>query len=148
MIATGQNPSISVGPAPTQPGPVPDYLDKWVLRTYRKEYSVPKLATVGAYTSCTAPNELNGAFLEKVQVWGVGTQSLYLALQQGVVSDLGQDEILASDYSSLAQLPGVTFMVPPGHATGILTGDNICKIFQLVDTAFKVIVHYHAWVRV
>lgn len=147
-LATGQNPSIQVSKAGIEPPPVPSQSDKWVLRTTQQEVSVPKATSAGQQVSVAAPGNVVGGFLDKVSIWGIGTQSLYVTLLQGQISDLGDDNIVASDYSSLAQCPGITFKVPMGHASEInSTASAQLKIDCLGDIAFKAIVHWHSWVR-
>jgi len=140
------NPSITVSKAPVEPPPIPKTGDKWARRTIQQEVSVPAAASGQLVELIQPPPECTGGILDRVTVWGVGTQSLYVTLFQSAVSDLGSDEVVANDYSSLAQLPGVTFTLPEGHAIELTTNTNAMKIDRLT-TAFKVVVHYHLWIR-
>lgn len=85
--------------------------------------------------------------MDKVSIWGIGTQSLYTTLAQSACTDLGNDDVTASDFSSLAQCPGITYKIPVGHATEIAASSVVLRIDQLGDIAFKAIVHWHAWIR-
>lgn len=143
-MSSGTVSTITVTSAAVQPPPIPKSGDKWARRVISQEVSVAS-STSPEVTLVSPPTECIGGILDHVSVWGVGTQSMYVTLFQGAVSDLGSDEVVANDYSSLAQLPGVTFVIPEGHATE-LTSASVLKIERLT-TSFKAIVHYHLWIR-
>ena len=122
MVATGSNPSIVVSRAPTEPPPIPSSKDKWVKRII----SATTLLTASVAGVCVVPADLVGGFIDKIQVWGVDTRAIVVTLKQGNFTDLGADDIVADDYSSYAQLPGMTFKVPVGHATEVQSSFDCC----------------------
>lgn len=143
MVATGSNPSIAISRAPIEPPPIPASKDKWIKRIIA---STTSLGTGG--TDIVVPADLVGGFIDKIQVWGVDTRSVTVTFKQGNFTDLGADDIVASDYSSYAQLPGLTVKVPVGHAIEISGAANfsLLKVAASGDDS-KAVVHYHAWVR-
>lgn len=141
MVATGSNPSIVVSRAPVEPPPIPASQDKWVKRVIAQ--TVTNLAT---FPDVSVPADLISGFIDKIQVWGVDTRTLNVTFKQDAFTDLGPNEILASDYSSYAQLPGITVKVPVGHAKGVSGATNFSLLKVTAPLPETLVVHYHAWI--
>jgi len=145
MVAVGQNPSIQVSKAPIEPPPIPSTGDKWVKRVYPQLFSISAGSSV---VDVTVPSTVVGGFLDKVQVWGLDNTRMSVNFKTGNCTDLGTDDVSASDYSSQAQLPGITFKVPLGHAKAIsATTSPVISVDQRTD-AQTVVIHYHAFVKI
>jgi len=145
MVAVGQNPSIQVSRAPIEPPPIAQSGDKWVKRVFPQEFSVP---TGTANSLIAPPSSVIGGFIDKVQVWGLNLTRLTASLKVDNCTDLGTDDVTASDYSSQAQLPGITFKVPLGHAKAVETAtDYVLSIGQSTVAIQTIVIHYHAWVK-
>jgi len=141
MVATGSNPSIVVSRAPTEPPPIPGTKDKWVKRIISQ--TVTNLAT---FPNVSVPADLISGFIDKIQVWGVDTRALNVTFKQGNFTDLGQNDIIASYYSSYAQLPGMTVKVPVGHATAVSGAANFSLMTVTAPLPETLVIHYHAWI--
>jgi len=141
MVATGTNPSVVISRAPIEPPPIPQVKDKWVKRVI--EQTVTNLAT---FPNVSVPAELISGFIDKIQVWGVDTRSLDVTFKQGNFTDLGANDIVARDYSSYAQLPGMTIKVPVGHATAVSGATNFSLLTVNTPLPTTLVVHYHAWI--
>jgi len=159
MVATGQNPSISVGKAPSNPPPVPRYNDKWVKRVYSSgpigvagtaASTVVSLATLfpGIPANTTV-------FFDKIQVWNTDRLlNCRAALSSNPITDLGLVEsISVDDYGTASDLSGVTFVIPLGHAKQVIATSATTDILTLNDTptptfAGTYVVHSHVWVQI
>lgn len=146
-MATGYTETITVSSAPDQPPPVPKYGEKWAKRLIQFEVSLPKATGANQYVNILAPTELDTAILDSLTIWGVGTQSLYASLNSGTTTDLNQGFVDADDFSSLAQLPGVCFRIPVGHAKGLSNGAVLGQILRLGDVDCKAVIHADVWIR-
>lgn len=147
------NPSVSVGKAPTQPPPVPEYKDKWVKRVYQalKNAATPSGSVDFGVTNFGLPSDAV-VFVDKVQVWNLtpAAKGLEATFPQGNSTDLGTDNVVAQDFSSLGQCPGVTFKVPLGHAKGV-SGTTVVvsakNAFTSTDNP-QMVAHLTCWVAV
>lgn len=154
MVATGGNPSVTVNRAPTQPPPVPSYKDKWVKRVY----SATKTSTSPAVVVDFTVNDFGlpadtVVYVDKVQVWNLtaGAKGVETAFKNANSTDLGNDDVVAQDYSSLGQCPGVTYKVPLGHAKGVSNTTVVVSGYDLPKngTGLPLLVaHLHCWVAV
>jgi len=156
-IATGQNPSVSVSRGPANPPPVPAYGDKWVKRTY----SAVKIATAGSpvdflQSSFGVPGTF---YVDKVQAWNLSSSGvsqitgLGATLKQGLITDLGSDDIVGNDFGTANALASVTFKVPLGHAKAVAnTGTGVIvscdAVSPLANTGGNYLVHLHVWTSI
>lgn len=153
MVATGSNPSVSVGKAPVQPPPVPKYKDKWVKRVYAATLSTTDSTTVASFqvASFGIPTD-TVVFVDKVQVWNLSAQARGLTASFSVANttDLGNDNVESEDWSSLGQCPGVTFKVPLGHAKGLSNSVTVVTAQALPSGSnpANYVAHLHCWVAV
>jgi len=152
-MAVGQNPSITVGPAAPQPAPVPKYGDKFVLRTYQA-FKTESTAGTGVnflQSSFSAPGPY---YVDKISIWKVGVNGtgIRATFSQGISTDLGTDDIEATDFGSADSLPGVTFKVPLGHAKQVANvGSNtlISAAPNVTDAALQTFVcNLSCWVQI
>lgn len=152
MVAVGQNPSTSVSRAPNQPPPVPLYKDKWVKRTY----TATKVATAAGATNFVV-NDFGlpadtVVYVDKMQFWNLSASAkgLKATFFNSNATDLGNDSVVAEDWSSLGQCPGVTFKVPLGHAVGVSNGTALGSAESLPSGTgtFTYVSHLHCWVAV
>lgn len=125
-MAVGTNPSLQLGRAPPHPVPVPVYSDKWVRRTYSASLTsaAPAQQVDFAASSFNVPG--SKFFVDKIQVWKVDPPAgaavgIRATFKQGLFTDLGADDVAATDYGTASSLPGVTCKVPVGHAIGVAT---------------------------
>jgi hypothetical protein len=153
MVATGTNPSITVGKAPNHPPPVPTYGDKWVKRVY---------SAVKANGSTIADVVFNGAdfaipgtgsfYVDKLQVWNASTVdgNITANFSQGTVTDLGDDDVQARDYGNASSMAGVTFKVPLGHAKRVTNSATGSTLVTIKDGGVSrtYVVHLHCWVSI
>lgn len=158
MMATGTNPSLSLGKAPSNPPPVPTYGDKWVKRVY----SCFKNATTSTGTAVFTQADFGAPgrfFVDKFQVWRLGFDTtaepgLRARFKQGAFTDLGADDVVSDDYGSGTSLPGVTCKVPLGHAVGVAnTGTtSLVEVAPVVSATTSAnacyVVHMTCWVSV
>jgi hypothetical protein len=159
MVATGQNPSISIGKAPSNPPPVPRYSDKWVKRVY----SSNPIAVALANTSVDVDINLlfpglpanSTVFFDKIQVWNTDRLSnCRVGLLSNPITDLGVvDTILVDDYGTSSDLSGVTFVIPLGHAKQVISSSttNVLQFNAGASTNSFVgtyVVHSHIWVQI
>lgn len=152
MLATGQNPSVSVGKSPVQPPPVPSYKDKWVRRIYA---STITNSTGGVHTFTVSSFGLPAdtvVYVDKVQLWNLSAQArgVKCSFSLNNTTDLGNDNVESEDWSSLGQCPGVTFKVPLGHAKGVSNTATVvtAEALPTVTTSTTMVCHLHCWVAV
>jgi len=154
-MAVGQNPSVSISRGPANPPPVPAYGDKWVRRTY----SAVKTAVAGSpvdflQSSFGVPGVY---YIDKVQAWNLSSTGvnqvtgLGATLKQGLITDLGTDDIVGNDFGSANSLASVTFKVPLGHAKAVAnTGTGVIvscdAVSPLANAGGNYCVHIHVWV--
>jgi hypothetical protein len=126
MIATGSNPSLTLGKAPSNPPPIANYSDKWVKRTYSAFKNAG--SAIGEASFLANGFNVPGGkyYVDKIQVWRLGFDTsaepgIQATFKQGNFTDLGVDDVVGTDYGSGVSLPGVTCKVPLGHATGVST---------------------------
>lgn len=124
MLAIGANPSLQLGRAPAHPAPVPVYSDKWVRRTYSASLSTAAPAQSVDFTAQLFGVPGAKFFVDKIQVWkvdppGSAAVGIRATFKQGLFTDLGADDVAATDYGTASSLPGVTMKVPIGHAIGV-----------------------------
>jgi len=129
-VATGQNPSVTVGKAGPNPNPVPTYGNKWVHRTYQKVIS-ETAAGSGVLFKSDSFGVTGSFFVDKMSVWKLGLNGVGLRanFRQGTSTDLGTDDVTAEDFGSGSSLPGVTFKVPLGHAKEV-TSTTVVELLQ------------------
>jgi len=159
MEATGSNPSITSGPAPDHPPPIPTYGNKWVQRVYAAVFT-ENLPGEGVQFRANGFNTPGVYFVDKVQVWKLpsptgGNVGLDSGFYQGNSTDLGVDTVNVQDFGTATSLPGVTFKVPIGHAKEV--NNTVTDIlFDAKDIAitngstFKssFVGHLHCWVKI
>lgn len=149
------NPSLLLGNAPPQPTPVPVYTDKFVKRTYRAVLTT-QTATKEVAFPPSVFNVPGKFFVDKLQVWKVGGSDLSVGIKatfkQGNFTDLGADDITATDYGSASSLPGVSCKVPSGHTVSVDPSANnlvVCAPVVPDPTTTKsatFVCNLHCWV--
>lgn len=153
MLATGSNPSVVVSNAPVQPTAVPKYKDRWVKRVYQASVSTTDAATLANFTvdSFGVPTD-TVVYVDKVQVWNLSANAkgVEVTFKATNTTDLGSDDVVATDWSSLGQCPGVTFKVPLGHAKGVSNATVVVAAKPLPSGtgAFVFVTNLHCWVAV
>lgn len=151
MVAVGQNPSVSVSKAPVEPPPVPSYKDKWVKRVYRSVKTSTSSSTVSFSVSDFGLPTDTVVYVDKVQLWNLtaNARGMNGTFHLNTTTDLGNDDVVASDFSSLGQCPGMTFKVPTGHAKGVSNSSVIADMENLFGgtSVFGTgVCHLHCWV--
>ena len=151
------NPSLQLGNAPPQPTPVPVYTDKFVKRVYRAVLTT-QTATKEVSFPPSAFNVPGKFFVEKLQVWKVGGDAKSVGIKatfkQGNFTDLGADDITATDYGSANSLPGVSCRVPMGHAVSVdPSANNLVVCAPVVpdpstSTSVTFVCNLRCWVAV
>lgn len=151
------NPSLMLGTAPPNPTPVPAYTDKWVRRIYSAALTTQTAVKEVSFPP-SAFNVPGRLFVDKLQVWKVSDKGTSVGIKatfkQGVFTDLGADDVIASDYGSASSLPGVTCKVPMGHAISVDASANplvVCApVFPdaLTTTSATFVCHLHCWIAV
>lgn len=140
-MAVGTNPSLQLGRAPAHPAPVPVYSDKWVKRTYSASLTTAAPAQSVDFLASSFSVPGTKFFVDKMQVWKVDPPAgaavgLKATFKQGLFTDLGADDVAATDYGTASSLPGVTMKVPVGHAIGVATdGGNLVTCVPVVPAA-------------
>jgi hypothetical protein len=136
-VATGEMPSISVGPAPDHPPPATSYGETWVMRTYQS--SKTATSATGGVTFGSSDFGLSASdtfFLDKVQIWRLTNTATSSGIAgffyQQNSTDLGGDVVIARDYGTATSLAGMTFKLPLGHAKSISAGSTSSAV-SIVD---------------
>jgi len=158
MVATGQNPSIVIGKAPSNPPPVSKYSDKWVKRVYSSSpLSVPTSAVVDVKISQLFPGLTSGStvFFDKIQVWNTNRlNNCRVGLLPEPITDLGLvDTIEVDDYGTSSALSGTTFVIPLGHAKQVTSSSTVSILSLNGATGNETftgtyVVHSHVWVQI
>lgn len=154
-INRAANPSLMLGIAPPQPTPVPVYTDKFVKRTFRAVLTT-QTATKEVSFPPSAFNVQGKFFVDKLQVWKVGGSDKSIGIKatfkQGVFTDLGADDITATDYGSASSLPGISCRVPMGHTVSVDPSANTLVVCAPVvpdastATSATFVCNLHCWV--
>lgn len=151
MVATGSNPSISVGKAPNHPPPVPVYGDKWV----RRIYSTRKVPQTGENEVAFTGGDFSipgNFYVDKLQIWNASTVDGILNAKfiQVTTTDLGDDDVAAVDYGTASSMAGITFKVPLGHAKRVTnsTSQNTLVTVTSAKAGATYVVHLHCWVSI
>jgi hypothetical protein len=155
--AAVQNPSLTLGIAPPHPTPVPVYSDKWVKRIYSAALTVTTAIKEASFPA-SAFNVPGPFFVDKLQAWKVGNINTNIGLKatfkQGVFTDLGADDVIATDFGTADSLAGISCKVPVGHAISVATGANPLVVCAPVvpdpatTTSATFVVHLHCWIAV
>lgn len=151
------NPSLMLGSAPSNPTPVPVYTDKWVRRTYAAALSVQNPLKEASFPPSVF-NLPGRFFVDKMQVWKVGDNDTSVGIKatfkQGVFTDLGVDDVIATDYGTSSSLPGVSCKVPAGHAVSVAPEADILAVCAPVfpdastNTSATFVCHLHCWIAI
>jgi hypothetical protein len=154
MMATGSNPSVSVGRAPNHPPPVPTYGNKWVKRTYSSVKTNGAAAADLSFSGGEFGIPGTGSFyVDKLQVWNTSTVdgSINVSFLQGLSTDLGDDPVNVTEYGNAFSMAGVTFKVPLGHAKRVDgssgSSNNLVTVFS-AKASTTYVVHLHCWVSI
>lgn len=160
MLATGTNPSLTLGKAPSNPPPVPSYKDKWVKRTYQSFKSAANATGTASFLNSSFGVPGDKYFVDKIQVWRLGFDNvaepgLVATFNQGFFTDLGVDAVTAMDFGTGSALPGVTCKVPLGHAVGVSTAgtNSILDVTPAVASGTQsatanYVAHLTCWVSI
>lgn len=157
-MATGQNPSISVGSAPDHPPPVTIYGERWVQRTYQATQTATLTATGGVAFNSNMFGIPGNFYVDKVQIWkltqnsGPGIMGFFY---QNTTTDLGGDTVVSTDYGTATSLAGMTFKVPLGHAK-LVTASSSTALVDCNPAIIKpapygldsYVCHLHCWVSI
>lgn len=151
------NPSLMIGIAPPNPTPVPIYTDKWVRRVYGAAISTQTAVKEVSFppSAFNVPGKL---FVDKLQVWKIGDKDnstgIKATFKQGVFTDLGADDVTATDFGTANSLPGVSCKVPMGHAISVDAGANPLVVCAPVfpdpstTTSATFVCHLTCWVAI
>jgi len=152
-----QDPSIQVGSAPKAPSPIPTIYNHWVKRTYSAVFT-EALAGEGVQFRANGFGLFSPFFVEMIRVWMIDTSGgvgLNTGFYQVNSTDLGNNDVVnAEDYGNASSLPGVTFVVPAGHATEVAPNSSAILVdAKNVAVAGKTgrstfVAHLHCWVAI